>query len=108
MRVYIYPEFKSEDRGDGGVRRVIDAQRTQLPAYGCEVVASPDAADLIAIHIAAGDRLLDRYPQKPIVVHSHGLYWNEYEWRGNWYVKANADCMEAIRQADAVTGPTEW
>lgn len=108
MRVHIYPEFKGEDRGDGGVRRIVEAQRTLLPVYGCEVVASPDAADLIAIHIAAGDRLLERFPQKPIVVHNHGLYFHEHDWRAKWYQKANTDCMEALRQADAITAPSEW
>ena len=108
MKVYIYPYFGGEDRGDGGVRRVVEAQRRHLPARGCSVVDSPDAADLIAVHIAAEKRLLERYPNIPLVAHNHGVYWEEYDWEADWYAKANAGCMETIRQADAVTAPSEW
>ena len=108
LNVYIYPHFGGEDRGDGGIRRVVEAQLRHLPARGCSVVDSPDAADLIAVHIAADKRLLERYPHIPLVVHNHGVYWEEYEWKAAWQAKANASCMESIRQADAVTAPSEW
>ena len=88
--VYIYPEFLGEDRADGGVRRVVEAQRVLLPKFGWNVVDSPDDADVIAIHIQAGDRLLERYPQKPVAIHNHGGYWAEYDWKAEWYDKANA------------------
>ncbi len=107
MRIHIYPEFGGEDKGDGGVRRVVDAQRKHLPSYGHEIVDSPEEADLIAVHIALPSHLSGRYADKSLVVHNHGLYWHDYEW-ANWCLKANAGCIEAIRQADAITAPSEW
>lgn len=106
-KVYIYPQFAGPDDGDGGVRRVVEAQHRHLPACGIEIVDDPAQADVIAAHIAADDRLLRDYPGKPLVAHSHGLYWAEYPWEG-WASKANTTCMETIRQADAITAPTEW
>jgi len=107
IRVYIYPEFTAEDKGDGGVRRVVEAQHEWLPQYDIEIVKDPSVADVIAVHIAASKDLLQRYPNKPLVAHNHGLYWAEYDWN-NWAYKANEDCIETIRQADAVTAPSEW
>lgn len=106
MKVYIYPEFSGPDKGDGGVRRVVEAQRRWLPTYGVELVESVAEADVLAAHIAA-DRKLLKQTDKPLVAHSHGLYWAEYEWEA-WALKANETCMETIRCADAVTAPSEW
>lgn len=108
MKVCIWPEFKGEDKADGGVRRVVDAQRKHLSAYDIEVVPDPEDADLIAAHIMATKALLERFPEKPLVIHNHGLYWSEFDWQANWCYKANAECMKGIRQADAVTAPSEW
>lgn len=107
MKIFIYPEFAGIDKGDGGVRRVVEAQRKHLPSYGHEIVNSPEEADLIAVHISLPTHLSGRYADKPLVVHNHGLYWHDYEWP-NWCLKANRGCVEAIRQADAVTAPSEW
>ena len=109
MKVHIFPHFEGEDKGDGGVRRVIEGQLASLPAHGIEVVG-PDgagAADVLAFHIAIPPTYLLRYPDKPIVVQCHGLYWAEYEWE-NWAIRANVDVMAAIRVADIVTAPSEW
>lgn len=107
MKVFIYPTFGKVDKGDGGVRRVVEAQRRHFPAYGWKVVDSPEEADLLVVHIMATGKLLKNFPDKPLVVHSHGLYWGEYAWE-DWAKRANADCLETIRQADAVTAPSEW
>lgn len=105
MKLYLCPEFAGEDNADGGVRRVVEAQRRWLPEFGVELVDSPMLADLCAAHIFALPDVLDS--DKPLVVHSHGLYWYGYEWP-NWALKANTNCMESIRQADLVTAPSEW
>lgn len=107
IKVYLWPEFAGVDKGDGGVRRVVEAQRRHLPAQGVEIVDSLEAADLVAIHIFAPDNLLVKCQDKPLVLHNHGCYWSEYLWP-NWCYKANAGCMKSIRQADAVTAPSEW
>ena len=106
-KVYIYPQFSGVDQGDGGVRRVVEAQHRHLPALGITLVDDPAQADVLAAHIAADERLLHDYPDKPLVAHSHGLYWAEYDWE-KWAYKANTACMETIRQADAITAPTLW
>ena len=105
--VHIYPRFGGEDKGDGGVRRVVEAQLRHLPASGFQPVESPEGADVIACHITVPSTYLRLYPEKPFVAHCHGLYWAEYEW-ANWALKANADVMELLRVADAVTAPSEW
>ncbi len=108
IKVHIHPFFAGEDKADGGVRRVVDAERKHLPAYGFQIVDSLEDADIIGCHILATKEILERHVDKPLVIHSHGLYWSEFEWKVGWCYKANAKCMESIRQADAVTAPTEW
>jgi len=105
--VHIYPSFGGEDQGDGGVRRVAEAQARHLPAFGFEPVASPEDAEIIACHITVPTSYVRLYPEKPLVAHCHGLYWAQYDW-ANWALKANADVMELLRVADAITAPSEW
>jgi len=107
MKLYLYPEFAGEDQGDGGIRRVVEAQRKYLPELGVEVVDQPADADLIACHISVPSTFWSNYRDKPIIVHNHGLYWDEYAWP-NWALKTNEQCLESIRLADAVTAPSEW
>lgn len=108
MKLYIWPEYRGEDKGDGGVRRVVDIQRKMLTAkIGVTVVADPGDADVIAAHITMPESLLRRFPDKPLVAHCHGLYWSEYEWE-DWTYKANADVLKLVCSADVVTSPSEW
>lgn len=107
LKVHIYPTFGVEDNGDGGVRRVVEGQRKHLPKFGIQIVETADEADLIACHITIPGPYLKLYPKKPLVAMCHGLYWKEYEWP-NWALKANADVMNLVRIADAVTSPSEW
>lgn len=103
LRVYISPLFKREDKGDGGIRRVVEAQRKYLKHYGVKVVDSPDEADLIANH---GTEMVER-PGVPMVSHSHGMYWSRYAWP-NWAYQANQQVTEALCRANAVTAPSDW
>jgi len=107
LKVHIYPLFRGEDRGDGGVRRVAEAQSKHLPAYGIEVVDTAEEAEVIACHITAPEAYFKNNPDKAFVAHNHGLYWAEYNWE-NWALKANKTCMELIRSSDAVTAPSYW
>lgn len=106
MKVHIYPDFAGEDQGDGGIRRVVEAQQKYFPKFGMEITG-PEEADIIACHATAPDAYFNRFPQKPLVALCHGLYWSDYEWP-NWSLKANQDVMSLIRAADAVTAPSEW
>lgn len=107
LKVHIYPSFGEEDNGDGGVRRVVEGQIAHLPQFGIEIVKTADEADVIAYHIKVPPPYIKIYPHKTFVAMCHGLYWAEYEWE-NWALKANAEVMEALRVADAITAPSEW
>jgi len=104
MKVCILPKFGGQDKGDGGIRRIVEAQRRYLPALGIEIVDSIEQADLVNTH--AGD-LPDVPVGKPWVCSNHGLYWSEYEW-WEWCYKLNEYVIDAMRKADAVTAPSEW
>ncbi len=109
-KVYLEPSFQGVDKGDGGVRRVVEAQERWLPEYGWEPVPTPEEADVVNVHIQIQRqtaRYLVSHPEVPFVATTHGLYWAEYEWE-NWALKANSGVMEAIRLADIITGPSEW
>ena len=106
MKVFLNPIFTGEDKGDGGVRRVVEAQIQHLPSFGWDVIASPASADVLASHIVLTSQL-ERIHDKPLALHNHGLYWHEFEWP-NWSHKVNKEIMKAVRRADAVTAPSEW
>lgn len=104
MKVHIIPTFKGVDEGDGGIRRVVEAQRLWLPRLGIEVVDDIQQADFVATHAGVTGNI----PQAmPWIVHTHGLYWQEYEWP-RWSLQANDQVIDAIRRADHVTAPSEW
>lgn len=107
LKVHIYPYFDGEDKGEGGIRRVYEAQVKHLPKFGIEVVKTAAEADVIAYHSTVPETYTKLYPNKPFVSMCHGLYWSEYEW-GNWALKANSDVMEGIRVSDAVITCSEW
>ena len=75
-KVHIVPEYNKADRGDGGIRRVVEAQLRYLQKYGVTVVTSPDAADVLVCHGTA----LTVHPGKPVGNHNHGLYWAKHDW----------------------------
>lgn len=103
MKVHIVPFFRGEDKGEGGIRRVVEAQTRYLPQLGIEVVER-DEADLVASHASHDPRVP---PGTPWVVHCHGLYWSEYNWQG-WCYRTNTQVARAMHMADAVTAPSEW
>lgn len=105
MKVFISPTFNSPDKGEGGIRRVVEAQKRWLPGYGIEVVNDIEACDIAAFH--AGEWW---NPPKhvPVVAHTHGMYWKEYYWEHKWTVKANEDVVRSLKMADVTTAPSEW
>lgn len=97
------PHFPNADKGEGGIRRVVEALRKYLPTYGIDLTDDIESADLTVGHGA----ISVVYPDKPFVSHNHGLYWSEYEW-GDWAHITNLKVIEALTQADAITAPSEW
>jgi len=104
MKLMIIPIYDKPDKGDGGIRRVVEAQVKYLPAYGFEIVDRIGIADIVATHAA---EIPDIPVGMPWVVHCHGLYWAEYEWPG-WGARVNNAVAEAIRRCDSTTAPSEW
>lgn len=102
MKVFITPTFTGADTGEGGIRRVVEAQRKWLPTVGVEVVDAVEDCDVIGAH-AVEWPLVD----KPVVSHNHGLYWSEYEWP-KWALNANVRVLESLLRADEVTAVSEW
>jgi glycosyltransferase involved in cell wall biosynthesis len=103
MRVCINPIYKNADRGDGGIRRVSDAQVKYLPEFGIQVTDNPDEADLIANH---GAGIVERLGV-PMVSHNHGLMWESYNF-GVWGDDINKHVIEAMARAQAITAPSKW
>lgn len=102
MRLHLNPFYRGEDKGDGGIRRVVEAQQLYLPELGIEIVSDPTEADVCAMHAGNWTRT-----QGPTVSHCHGLYWQEYEWP-EWALQVNRDVVSALHKADVVTAPSEW
>lgn len=107
LKVLIRPQYSGEDMGDGGIRRVVEAQTRYLPEYGVQPISENDKAqaEVCAIH-AAEDPLPD--PKIPVVAHNHGLYWTaEQDW-DDWAWHVNRKCIENIRHASYITAPSRW
>ena len=43
MKVYIEPTFRGQDKGDGGIRRVVEAQHLHMPTCSPPTVGSSSA-----------------------------------------------------------------
>lgn len=110
MKLYLAPKFQPVDKADGGVRRVVEAQRRYLPALGFEIVDEPYQAELIAVHAGSyiprtGTRAIN--PDAARVFHCHGLYWDGYDWP-KWAGKHNQGLIENARLSDLTITPCEW
>ena len=103
LRVYIEPNYSVPDRGEGGIRRVVEAQFRYLPQFGIEPVKVIDRAQVSAGHGTE----LTRRPDMPFVSHCHGLHWTDYEW-DNWAYEVNEKVTQSMTQAQAVTMPSKW
>lgn len=102
MKLYINPSFDAPDSGQGGIRRVVEAQHRYLPAHGIDLVKTPEAADIVNCHAASV--VFDDY----LVFSLHGMHWQEDKWDSRWAYRVNQMLCEAVRQARAVTVPSEW
>lgn len=101
MTIKLYMAPPPDKLGESGILRVIQAYRKYMPDYGFKFVNTDTTADLITSHAAS-------YP-KPMVCHTHGLYWTgDFPDAEHWQWYTNAHIIAAIRQAKAVTVPSEW
>lgn len=102
MKLFIDPQFHGADNGQGGIRRVVEAQNRYLPALGYEIVEHAWQADICAVH---GGNTVET--DRPTVNHCHGLYWSNYEWP-KWAQDINNKVVRSIRRADLTTAPSRW
>lgn len=107
LKVFIWPSFGGDDKGEGGIRRVVEAQLKHLPRFGIQIVETEEEAEVIAFHAECPPAFVNRFPDKPFVAMCHGLYWSEYDW-DKWNLVANGKVMEGIRLADAVITCSDW
>ncbi len=107
LKVHIFPQFGEIDKGDGGIRRVVEGQRRHLHKFGIEVVDTAEEADVIAYHAECPTTYLNLYPHKAFVSMVHGFYWSEYEWSPG-VLSINAKVMEGVRVSDAVIACSNW
>jgi len=104
MKVYINPNYGAHpDKADGGIRRVVEAQKKHLPEFGIEIVDDPKEADVINNHGAS----LASIPGIPSVNSCHGFMWSKYNW-GSWAHRINREVVESMSHAVAHTAPSEW
>lgn len=102
MKVYISPQLH-QTSDNNGIGRVIHAQYKYLPAYGVELVGTPEEADIVAAHVNS-----DGLPRVD-VLHCHGLYWTaEAGSYSTWHHDQNARIIETARQAESVSVPSNW
>lgn len=100
MKVAIFPKF-GEESGQGGIKRVVEAQHKYLPDLGVEIVKDYHAADLVNVHAD------DLKTSLPIAYSNHGLYWHGFDWM-NWSYDANAKIIRAMKRAASVSVPSRW
>jgi len=104
LKVYIEPSFgATPDRAEGGIRRVVEAMTRHLPEFGVEVVSEMRKADLTVGHGV----MRPQAAGKPFVSCNHGLYWEDYDW-GNAFHQINAEVVECMVRAQAITAPSRW
>lgn len=103
MKLYLEPFFDKPDRAEGGIRRIVEAQRRLLPQFGVECVSDINQADITAGH--GGARPLKA--GIPFVSQSHGLYWSDYCWEGG-EDSANRRVIDCLTCADAITVPSDY
>src|SRR5687768_51994 len=100
MKVFIDPH---PQHAPYGIRRVVDAMRLHLPAFGVEVVDDPAVADVINNHALTRTEV----PGKPTCYSSHGLYWGELPWPDDYH-RANQFMIDTMVRAQAITAPSQW
>lgn len=107
LKLGIIPDFNHVEKGEGGIRRVVEAQKKYLPAFGIEIISGSleermEHSDILAYHGGIYEPT-----NKPTVSHCHGLYWKDHEWQ-KWAHDINIKVVEAMRQSTVVTSPSKW
>ncbi len=107
MKIFSVPNTQTLGSGESGIHTVIRQYEKHGADVGINWVYDHNDADVLALHAGMAS------PQwfavgKPIVAHTHGLYWTaDYEMSA-WAYKANKDVLHTVMHADVVTTPSDW
>lgn len=101
--VKLFLEPALQDCQNGGIRRVVEAQNKYLYQFGIQVVDNPLEAEVTAAHVIGEPK----NPKAPFILHNHGMMWSDYKFPG-WAEKVNQDIVVSMRQAYAITSPSNW
>lgn len=104
LNVYMLPTPKDAANNiTNSINQIVTRLEKLLPDYGVQLVNTPDNADLLASHAGQSD---PRFVCD--VAHLSGLYPTALHSDTAWHWAMNGRVIESIRQARAVTVPSEW
>lgn len=104
MKVYMLPTpTQAAKDTTNSINQIVLHLANHLSACGVEIVEDELSADLVAGHAGqtGGIRAVD-------VAHCHGLYPTAEFTEPKWFRAANQAVIANLRQAYAVTAPSEW
>jgi len=103
MRVLMLPTLKHFRSEESGIKQVCLAYHKYGPQFGIEFIDDGGhyQYDLKVSHAGTNTEGID-------IAHLHGLYWSADYPASAWEWKANANVIEAARQAKIITVPSEW
>jgi glycosyltransferase involved in cell wall biosynthesis len=107
LKVKMLPYIEWFESGESGIHTVVRNYFKYLPDYDIELV-TPQAKqyDLLAVH--AGSLEVAPPKDKPVVNHSHGLYFTaDYDASKSEY-EANRRIVNILHYAKEVTVPSAW
>lgn len=103
-KVFMLPtvsEAKNDD--SNSINQIVLRLDKELREFGWELTEDKDDADIVAIH--AGQTTRD---VRCDVAHCHGLYPTGIHDNTAWHYRANENVIRTLKQADAITVPSEW
>lgn len=101
VKVLMLPQLKHFRSEESGIARVVEAWHKYGPSVGIHFVDDHEHYDLKVSHAGTNTDGID-------CAHLHGLYWSADYPASSWEWKANANVIEAARQARIITVPSEW
>lgn len=104
--VYMIPTLENAKRDQSNsINQIVRRVSEYLPMYGWSLTSDPSEADLVAVHAGMGSAEID-----VDVAHCHGLYPTALHNEPNkqWHHAANANVIQSLRRAKAITVPSTW
>ena len=99
MKIFSVPNTQTLGKGESGIHTVIRQYEKHGANAGIHWVYDHEEADVLALHAGMASRSWFSIG-KPIVAHTHGLYWTADYKMPMWAYKANRDVLYSIQNAD--------